>query len=154
MSTGKILAIVFGGLGVFCVGPCLIGGVVSALGGASKAPTAQASAKPAESAKPVDIRTLLGEYRDNEVRADATFKGHVIQTTGLVDDIKRDIMDSIYVTVGTGGQFEIPQVQCLLDEVHAKKAASLSKGSRVTVRGRVDGLMMNVIVKNCEFVGL
>jgi hypothetical protein len=154
MSTGKVLAIVFGGLGVLCVGPCLLGGVVSALGGASKAPTARASAKPAESAKPVDIRTLLGEYRDNEVRADANYKGQVIQTTGLVNDIKRDILDSIYVTVGTGALLEIPEVQCLLDEVHAKKAATLSRGSRVTVRGRVDGLMMNVLVKDCEFVGL
>jgi len=41
-----------------------------------------------------------------------------------------------------------------LQYVHAKKAASLSSGARVTVRGRVDGLLMNVIVRECEFLGL
>ena len=154
LSTSKVLAIVVGGLGVLCFGTCLLGGLVSALKGGSTAPSVRTSPKPAAAAKPVDIRTLLGEYRDNEVRADANYKGQVIQTTGLVDDVKRDIMDSIYVTVGTGNQFEIPQVQCLFDEAHVKKAASLSKGARVTVRGRVDGLMINVLVKDCEFIGL
>lgn len=99
----------------------------------------------------MEIRKLLAEYSDNEIRADSAFKGQLIQTTGVVDDVKKDIMDSIYVTLGTGRQFEIPQVQCFFDDVHAKKAAALSKGARVTVRGRVDGLMMNVLVKDCEF---
>jgi hypothetical protein len=44
--------------------------------------------------------------------------------------------------------------KCFFDDAHAKKAASLSKGARVTVRGRVTGLMMNVVVRECEFVGL
>ena len=150
---GKKVAIAFVGL----FGLCFFGTCVSALSKAGSGGTSSVSrstAKPAAAAKQVDIRTLLAEYRDNEVRADATYKSQVIQTTGLVDNIKKDITDSIYVTVGTGEQFEIPQVQCLFDDVHAQKAASLSKGARVTVRGRVNGLMMNVIVRDCEFVGL
>jgi tRNA_anti-like len=150
---GKKVAIAFVGL----FGLCFFGTCVSALAKAGSGGTSSASrstAKPAAAAKQVDIRTLLAEYRDNEVRADVNYKSQVIQTTGLVDVVKKDIMDSIYVTVGTGEQLEIPQVQCLFDDVHAQKAASLSKGARVTVRGRVDGLMMNVIVRDCEFVGL
>lgn len=153
-STGKVLALVGVGVGALCVVPCLLGGVVSAFKGGGTAPSTRASAKPTEAARPVDIRTLLAEYRDNEVRADSTFKGHVVQTTGIVDDVKRDIMNNIYVVVGTGQELEIPQVQCFFDDAHAKKAASLSLGMRVTVRGRVGGLMMNVLVRECEFVGL
>jgi hypothetical protein len=153
LSTGKVLAIVGVSVGALCFIPCLIGGVVSAFKGGT-ASSAQANAKPTEAAKPVDIRTLLGEYRDNEVRADTNYKGRIIQTTGLVEDVKRGLMNELYVTVGTGQLLEIPVVQCLFDEAHMQKAASLSKGARVTVRGRVDGLMMNVLVRDCEFVGL
>jgi hypothetical protein len=39
-------------------------------------------------------------------------------------------------------------VQCFITDFYVQRAATLSKGSRVTVRGRVDGLMMNVLVKN------
>jgi hypothetical protein len=88
------------------------------------------------------------------VRADVNYKGRIIQTTGIVRDVKRDIVDSLYVTLGTGQRLEVPVVQCLFDDVHVKKAASLSPGARVTVRGRVSGLMMNVVVRECEFVGL
>lgn len=102
----------------------------------------------------VDIKTLLKEYKDNEVRADGQFKDKYVQVTGKVGDIKKDITNSIYVTLGTGAAFEIPQVQCFFDDIHAQKAASLSKGATVTVKGRVSGLMMNVLVKDCEFVKL
>ena len=99
----------------------------------------------------VQIEALLSEYKGNEVRADAAYKGKVIETTGIVGNVKKDITDSIYVTLGTGAMFEIPVVQCFFDDRLAKKAAALNKGDRVTVRGTVNGLMMNVLVKECEF---
>jgi hypothetical protein len=155
LSTNKILLIVFGSLGMCCFGTCALGAVgsmVSKTGG--NQPAASSTSSPAASARWVEISTLLDEYRDNEVRADSSFKGSWIQTTGYVDDVKRDFMNSIYVTLGTGRELEIPQVQCFFEDSEAKKAAALSKGARVTVRGRVEGLMMNVLVKRCEFVGL
>ncbi|WP_437896743.1 OB-fold protein [Sorangium sp. So ce124] len=123
------------------------------------ATTAQPAAAPApakpkeparEAAQHVDIKKLLGEYHDNEVRADGAFKGKLVQVTGLVGDVKKDITGSIYVTVGTGTMLEIPTLQCFVAEGETGAAAALSKGQKVTVRGRVDGLMMNVLVKDCE----
>jgi hypothetical protein len=160
-SAGKILLYVFGGLFSLCfVGTCLagVGSAMRGKGGAA-ASGSQGSARPAEApkqqtAKQVDIRTLLREYADNEVRADANFKDQVIQTVGIVDDVKKDITNSIYVTLGTGKQFEIPQVQCFFDDAQAQKAATLSKGAKIGVRGRVSGLMMNVLVQDCEFIDL
>lgn len=100
----------------------------------------------------VALPDLLAEYHDNEVRADGRFKGKVLRTSGLVGDVKKDILNSIYVTVGTGKMFEIPVVQCFVRSGEERRAAALSKGDRVTVRGRVEGLMMNVLVKDCEIV--
>jgi len=154
-SVGKILLFVFGGLAAMCfIGTC-VGGAASMAGkGASGTSASAGDSKPAEAPKQVDIKTLLREYADNEVRADSSFKGQVILTSGVVDDVKKDITNSIYVTVGTGKQFEIPQVQCFFDDEHAAKAAALSKGAKVGIRGRVSGLMMNVVVRDCEFVDL
>lgn len=117
----------------------------------SSATIAQAPPKAEVPPTPVDIKTLLKEYKDNEVRADVQFKGKRVQITGKVGDIKKDIMDRIYVTVGTGKQLEIPEVQCFFDDEHASKAAALSKGQSITVKGTVKGLMMNVLVEDCEF---
>lgn len=153
LSLGKLLMLGVGGFMALCFfGTCVSGiGAAARKSGGGTASAAAAEKKPEATPTAVEIRKLLAEYSDNEVRADSTFKGQFIQTTGIVDDVKKDIMDSIYVTLGTGRQFEIPQVQCFFDDAHAKEAAALSKGTRVTVRGRVDGLMMNVLVRDCEF---
>ena len=106
----------------------------------------------ARAATRVSIEKLLGEYKDNEVRADGQFKDKVVQVTGVVGDVKKDITDSIYVIVGTGQPFEVPEVQCFIASGQEKRAAALSKGGKVTVRGRVGGLMINVLVHDCEIV--
>jgi hypothetical protein len=115
---------------------------------------APAAARRMPDAKQVEIHKLLAEYTDNEVRADAAFKGKLIQTTGVVDDVKRDVLNTVYVVVGTGKKYEMRQVQCFVDEDNANTVASLTKGRRVTIRGRVKGLMMNVLVEDCELVQL
>ena len=104
------------------------------------------------SAQPVALVTLLKEYKDNEVRADSQFKGKFIRVSGSVGDVKKDIADKAYVTLGTGAAFEIPQVQCMLSDSSIARASSLSKGAPVEVSGRVEGLMMNVLVRDCEIL--
>jgi hypothetical protein len=98
------------------------------------------------------LQALLGEYKDNEVRADMRYKGKVVTVAGTVTDVKRDLLGKMFVTIGTGQMFEIPEVQCFFEDEHARQAARLSKGDRATVRGTVQGLMMNVLVEDCEFV--
>jgi hypothetical protein len=117
-------------------------------------PQSRPQPKPAEEEKAimVPIGELLGSYKDNEIRSDAAYKDKWIQTTGLVGDVKKDILGSIYVTVGTGAVFEIPTVQCFFEKDQTEAVSSLSKGNKITVRGRVSGLMMNVLVKKCVLV--
>lgn len=109
-----------------------------------------AAPKADEPATTVDLKTLLKDYKDNEVRADGLYKDKRVQLTGKVGDIKKDMLNKIYVTLGTGAQFEMPVVQCFFDDEHTAKASALSKGQSLTVKGRVSGLMMNVLVKDCE----
>lgn len=157
-SVLKVSLFVVGGLFSLCfLGTCL-GAIGAAKKGSNSSGETASTRSPAAQARPaprlVEIRTLLAEYADNEVRADSDFKDQVIQTAGIVDDIKKDIMNSVYVTLGTGRQFEIPQIQCFITDEQVKKAANLSKGTKIGIRGRVEGLMMNVLVRDCEFVDL
>jgi hypothetical protein len=96
-----------------------------------------------------DAKDILEAYKNNEVRADGQYKDKIVEIRGKVGDVKKDITDSIYVTVGTGADFEIPEVQCFVKDSETKAAAALNKGDDVTVHGHVDGLLMNVLVKDC-----
>ncbi|MFL5348520.1 MAG: OB-fold protein [Hyalangium sp.] len=142
MSSKKVL-LVLGGLGLCVVGTCLLGVVGMALKGGRS----QANSGPVEY---MMLNSLLSEYRDNELRADSKFKGHIVEVTGYVQDVKKDLLNLPYVTIGSGPALEIPKVQCFLTSEHAQKATGLSKGMLATVRGRVDGLMGNVLVRDCE----
>lgn len=99
-------------------------------------------------ANTIDAPSLVEIYKQNEVKADNNFKGKTFYVSGIVDDIKKDIMDNIYVTLE--GDDVLSSVQCYFD--NADEAANLSKGQQVVFKGKCNGLMMNVLMKDCELV--
>ncbi len=114
--------------------------------GGKKADPAALSA----TAEDADLAVMLADYKNNEVRADGKYKDKRVRVTGTVGEVKKDIADSIYVTLGVADEREIPAVQCFVPKSGEAAASALDKGSTVTVTGRVSGLMMNVLVKDCE----
>lgn len=97
----------------------------------------------------VEIGEFLKLYGENEIAADSKYKDMNVAFVGKVDDVKKDVLGNPYVTLGTGKRFEIPQVQCALGKRWVKAAATLKKGEKVAVLGRVSGLMMHVHLKEC-----
>lgn len=159
LSTGKIVAGVFFGLFLFfvvlpmamCGGCAALAGIGAASSDRPRSTSTAVSTTPtAPPAEVVDVRLtdLLRAYEENEVRADANYKGKVIRTTGKVGDVKKGLLDEVYITVGTGKKFEIPQVQCFVEDAAA--ATAFNPGQKITVEGRADGLMMNVILQDCQ----
>jgi hypothetical protein len=126
----------------------------------SAAPAAVTSSRPSAAPPPppeaaaawqtVKLDELLSTYKDNEVNGDNDYKGKVIRTAGLVGEVKKDITNKIFVTVGKGAMLEIPVVQCFAAAGEEGAAAALKKGDAIAVEGRVEGLMMNVLVKDCR----
>ena len=100
-----------------------------------------------ESAITVSARQLYADYEANGVAADEKYKGKVLQVTGVVNTIDRDIMDKIYVTL-KGNQY-FGDIQCFFAESHIGTASQLSKGQTITVKGKCDGKLMNVMLKGC-----
>lgn len=107
------------------------------------------AANPTEQPRIVAIGDLLGAYKANELAADGQFKGHVIQTTGIVDEIGKTL-GSAFVKVGTGAPFEIPALTCFLSDDATARAAQLAKGQRITVIGSITGLTMDVGARDCR----
>ena len=146
-----IILMCMGGLVVACGVLAAIGKNASTSSTGSGPVSGQAPSRP--SAKTVQIKEILSAYKGNELRADGQYKDQVVEIQGgKVDDVKKDILDSPYITIGTGAAFEIPQIQCMLESNQASKAANLNKGEKITVRGQVSGLMMNVLVRDCEIL--
>ena len=98
----------------------------------------------------INIKQILSSYKNNEVHADNLYKGKLVQVTGIIGDIKKDFLNNLYVTLGTGAEFEIPQIQAFFDDSKSGQLGQLNKRERLTVVCRVDGLMMNVIAKDCD----
>jgi hypothetical protein len=98
----------------------------------------------------VDAKQLLKDYKDNELRGDAQYKGKRILLVGKAGEVKRDVTGAIYLTVTSGADTEIPEAQCFFDEEDATGLAAISHGQLVAVTGTVAGLMGNVLVKTCS----
>ena len=91
---------------------------------------------------------IVSAYEANEVSADENYKGKKFYVEGYIENIGKDILDDIYVTLEAGKG--IRSVQCYIDDKDRVK--KLQKGQKITVFGKCDGLMMNVQMKNCKLV--
>ena len=117
---------------------------------------AEETIKPTEEVKKeetikVSVDDLVNLYNENEVKADKTYKGKLIEITGKVDDIGV-ILSSTFVTLQTSDEYAISRPQCTFDkQEEIDKIADLSKGDTVTIIGRVGGKSLNVAVDDCVF---
>ena len=112
----------------------------------SENPARQSASNSSASAKveimQVNPSSLFRAYESNEIKADNTYKNQYVKMTGRIDDIGKDIMDNMYVTIKAGGFFGI---QVFFNDEDAGRVSNLSKGSSITVVCKVTGLMMNVL---------
>lgn len=134
-------------LGIVGIGAIMVGYSPS---GSAFAPATETS----KTAAPLVVTApvLVADYEANEIAADRKYKGQILEITGVVDSIGKDILDSMYVTLDSGQQFGITNVQCFFDESEETNLAALSKGRSLTVKGRCDGKFGNVLIKECEIV--
>lgn len=95
---------------------------------------------------------LSEEYDDNKVAADAKYENKVLEISGIVDDIGKDILDEPYVVL-KGREISLFGVQCMFSRADESKLAGLSKGQSIVLKGRVSGEFIgNVLVRGCTIV--
>jgi hypothetical protein len=118
----------------------------------SFAPTStESSVADAQPELSVGADQLVNDYNANEVAADEKYKGKVIEVSGRIDSIGKDIGDSIYVTlmVGDSDFPAIPSPQLYFSDEHEREAADFVKGEPLRAKCRCDGKFMNILLKGC-----
>jgi len=98
----------------------------------------------------VTAEQLLADYESNELKADQLYKYKLVEITGIVGDIGKDILDDPYLTLTNGDEYAIISVQCYFKNADEEaKAIDLAKGDQTTVLGTVDGSSFNIVVNDC-----
>lgn len=115
--------------------------------------TVAKTSTPAPEPKPtikVTADQLMSDYKANEVSADVKYKNNLIEVSGVVESIGKDILDTPYISLKTGGQYSITVVQCMFPKSAESALANVSKDERITLSGEVSGKLVNIILKNCQ----
>lgn len=99
----------------------------------------------------VSAGEVIEVYTDNELAGDERWKDEWVQINGYVHAIGSDLFDEPYVSISSGG-FTFTNVQCSFEDEHQDELHDLSTGDPITVVGKVDGMILNVMVKKCEVV--
>jgi len=95
----------------------------------------------------IDAKVLYDEYESNQVAADQKYKGKVIVVTGSIKDIGKDLMDQPYIKIGRSA---VLGVDCTFVKKDSSPIANLQKGQTVSVKGRVEGKIINVKITECS----
>ena len=93
---------------------------------------------------------LSRAYDNNKVAADAKYDGRLLEVSGIISDIGKDIMDDPYVSL-KGIEMSLFGVQCMFPRSSESDLIDLSNGQNITLRGRLSGeLIGNVILRSCS----
>lgn len=130
--------------------------LIGSIGGSDSPSSGVQSAKEdvkAEPALTVTAFKMASDYKENEVAADAKYKGKVVEISGSVDTIGKDALDTPYIAFTTENQYEIiNRIQCMFGRNDTDALSSVSKGQKITLRGEVSGALGNIIVRDCQIV--
>lgn len=97
--------------------------------------------------------TMINTYEDNEVRADAIYKGKVLKVTGIVHSISSDLTDNAVVHLAPkGDEYAFTSVYASGDNKFHNQAINLRKGTMITIICIGDGEVLgSPLLKNCRF---
>ncbi|MFA5127235.1 MAG: hypothetical protein WC465_04555 [Patescibacteria group bacterium] len=112
----------------------------------------QQGQQPEQSIIKVTAVKLSEEYDTNSVAADAKYKNEMVEVSGVIDNIGKDIIDTPYVTL-YGPSSSLFGIQCMFNKEDEVQLAALSKEQNIVLRGKVEGeIIGNVIVRGCSIV--
>lgn len=111
----------------------------------------KAAAKPVEVTKVTPDELSLA-YKDNEISADATYKGKLVEITAPINSLGKDVLDKAYIAFSAGSDVVVGNIQCMFSKSEEESLMQLHKGDRVTVQGKVSGKFGNVLLDGCKII--
>ena len=103
-----------------------------------------------EAAIEVDTKAFVTEFDENQLAAEAKYKGKIVKFTGYVDNISEDIVGEAFVKIDPNNDqyYYGTSIQCYFKSKDA--LLNLKNGQQVTLQGRFDSQIMNILVKDCQ----
>jgi hypothetical protein len=123
---------------------------VNRSGGTNSAGSDAGASMPPNPDLKVSAPELAREYGANSVAADLKFKGKLIEVDGEIEDISRDVTNTIFVVLSSQDPESVTDIQLFFSDAHEKEAASLNKGEYFAAVCQCEGKFVNVLLKNCE----
>lgn len=90
---------------------------------------------------------LFSEYEENEIGADGRYKDKLLEVTGTIGSIGKDILNNSYITLKTNNS--ICSIQCFIEDSE-EEASRLKEGQFAVIEGFNSGKLMNIILKKCK----
>jgi hypothetical protein len=102
----------------------------------------------------VTVEELVRAYEEEGVAADARFAGKILDLVGVVSRVKiSEALDVHYIILASVDQTILQTVRCVFSKKHEAELGQLMPGQAVTVRGRYDGSIIDIRLKDCTLVG-
>lgn len=96
---------------------------------------------------------LINSFKNNQVKCKRKYDGKKLKVTGKVDSIGTDILDKIYVCLGSNDEYTFVGIQCYAkDKATEDKIAELSEGDKITVTGKGDCGSLSFSLKDAEII--
>lgn len=128
-------------------------GAILGCGNASRSPSSQQpTAVSNEPPIRISAEELIKAYKENEVGADAKYRGKRLHVSGEISNIA-DTLGSITVSLKGENESGLLTVLCSFDDAYRASIATLKKGEPLGVVGRGDGMTAGLYVglEDCGF---
>lgn len=120
--------------------------------GTEQTSTSQEAQQPVAAIK-VTAEVLRKAYATNQVSADQQYEDKLVEISGTVDTIGKDILDEAYITFEAKEQYAFDKVQCMFSASEENSIANFKKGQSVVVQGKVSGVVISgPIIRNCKVI--
>lgn len=100
----------------------------------------------------VTSAALVKDYTDNEVAADAKYKGKLLEVSGKVSGVTNGSFDNEMVVRLSDSEYDFNAPSCSMEESEKEKVLALKKGQAVTLIGIGDSATIgSPVLKECRF---
>lgn len=98
----------------------------------------------------VSATKLFQDYKSNEIAADKIYKGKVLDVSGVISSIEKDVLGGGMLMLKASRDYDM--VSALIDPSMLEKASKLKRGANITVRCVGDGGGFGVpVLTSCKY---
>ncbi len=90
---------------------------------------------------------LFAEYDNNELKADDKYTGKIIAVSGQI--VEKEVRSDLSINVLLREKNAFSGVNCVFHDPDPETEAVLECGQKLVIKGRCEGMLMDVVLNNC-----